>query len=344
MVRYSNFETAVIVRFGRRCTIPKMSDKMTKQGKSLSMKIVKPERYSTFQDVLKLANKLAQRPSKLTSRVFRGQEDASWGLSTNLERQLKNFEIPLRDAPKIERGLLRKFRRHCENYISNVPDWGNYPEWFALMRHYGAPTRLLDCTYSFFVALFFAVEQAKNDFAVWALDAAGFDDKACNVLGPQKSRLIKCGPNYDPNLQFAEDFRKIFMSQPKMKFVCATNPYKFNERLVAQQGVFLCPGDISRPFEENLVSMFKSPKDLNRNAKKYVFKYSVNLKKEIIFYLQRMNINRATLFPGLQGFAESLSTLLSFPNLSTVLPEDSAYVCKRYASRWPGSTSDKQVK
>lgn len=322
-----------------------MRDKMTKLVKfKLSMNEVKPKQYSTFQGVLKLAKKFAQRPGKLQPWIFRGQEDASWDLATNLERQLKNFALPLQEAPKIELGLLRKFRRHCENYISNVPDWGNYMEWFALMRHYGAPTRLLDCTYSFFVALFFATEQASEDFAVWAFDAAGIDKKTRNLLGPSKARLIKVGPDYDPNLQFHEDFCKIFMSQPKKKFVLPMNPHKFNERLVIQQGLFLCPGDISKRFETNLVNMFKSRKELNENVKKYIFKYSIKLKKQIIFYLQRMNMNRATLFPGLQGFAESLSAFLAFPDVSTVLPEDSAYVCKRYASRWTDSNGDENIK
>lgn len=299
------------------------------------MSDLRAEPCDKFSDVIKLTKKFASRPKKLRSWVFRGQRKASWHLETSLERQLNEFALPLKDAPEIERGLLRKFRRHCGNYISDVPDWGNYMEWFALMRHYGAPTRLLDCTYSFFVALFLTIIEARKNFALWAFDAGAFDNKACEILGPQKARLIKRGPQYDPNLQFEEDFSEIFMSQSKQRFVCAMNPYKFNERLVIQQGVFLCPGDISESFEDNLVNMFDSSSEFNNNVKKYVFKYSIELKKEIIFYLQKMNMNRATLFPGLQGFAESLSTMLAFPDVTTVLPEDSEYVRKRYAAKWP---------
>ena len=82
-----------------------------------------------FSDVIKLTKKFASRPKKLRSWVFRGQSDASWHLETKLEQQLNEFDLPLKDAPEIERGLLRKFRRHCENYISNVTEWWNYMEW-----------------------------------------------------------------------------------------------------------------------------------------------------------------------------------------------------------------------
>ena len=105
--------------------------------------------------------------------------------------------------------------------------------------------------------------------------------------------------------------------------------------MVIQQGVFLCPGDITKPFEKNLTNIFKSAKAFNQNVKKYEFKFSRKLKKEILFYLQKMNINRATLFPGLEGFAESLRTLLAFPEVTKVLPKDSDYVKKRYSARWP---------
>src|SRR3989304_1877564 len=39
-----------------------------------------------------------------------------------------------------------------------------------IMQHYGAPTRLLDFTYSVYVAAYFAVEEAEDDCVVWAVD------------------------------------------------------------------------------------------------------------------------------------------------------------------------------
>jgi hypothetical protein len=39
------------------------------------------------------------------------------------------------------------------------------------MQHHGAPTRLLDFTYSIYVAAYFALESADADAAVWAVNA-----------------------------------------------------------------------------------------------------------------------------------------------------------------------------
>jgi hypothetical protein len=52
--------------------------------------------------------------------------------------------------------------------------WKHRLEWLALMRHYGAPTRLLDWTYSLYVALFFSLAESnvKKPATVWALDTA----------------------------------------------------------------------------------------------------------------------------------------------------------------------------
>ena len=92
------------------------------------------------------------------------------------------------------------------------------------------------------------------------------------------------------------------------------NPCRLNERLVIQQGVFLCPGDISIPFEDNLAELLSGDGSHDAFTK---FKINVDSTQryEILQHLHRMNMNRATLFPGLDGFAQSLRTLLVFPDM-----------------------------
>ena len=46
-----------------------------------------------------------------------------------------------------------------------------------------------------------------------------------------------------------------------------------------------------------------------------------SLRKQIMQRLQRMNLNRATLFPGLDGFSQSLEMLMVFPHILVPDPE-----------------------
>ena len=105
--------------------------------------------------------------------VFRGQGDSQWRLASRLERVLKN-RFPWNTTPPagLELHLLWEFKRPLYRYSVHLPDQADFLEWLSLMRHYGAPTRLVDWTYSFWVALFFAVETAElnQTSAVWAFD------------------------------------------------------------------------------------------------------------------------------------------------------------------------------
>src|SRR6266481_6164593 len=105
--------------------------------------------------------------------IFRGHREACWGLESTLERCLvARFGIPFSDLRSIEKSLIRSFQRGAHIYIADPPAQDDTLEWMSLMQHFGAPTRLLDWTYSFYVAVFFAVENAFPDkpCAIWAIN------------------------------------------------------------------------------------------------------------------------------------------------------------------------------
>lgn len=101
--------------------------------------------------------------------AFRGQSNADWPLYSSLSRYLKQYGIH-RDAwAAQEERIGRIFQRKAHLYLDHVPRETDSFQWLALMQHHGAPTRLLDFTWSPFVAAFFALERATRDAAVWAI-------------------------------------------------------------------------------------------------------------------------------------------------------------------------------
>jgi hypothetical protein len=245
--------------------------------------------------------------------VFRGQKDCAWGLKSGLERAVEEFGIDAELTPDLERGLLRRFKRQCFHYVSDPPQEKDYLEWLALMQHHGAPTRLLDWTYSFFVALYFAIEAAQNDqCAVWALNTSWMPNPFRAILERNTDALQAW--ELDPGILRGETFQTLFMRKPPIALVGAVTPQRLNARLVIQQGVFLCPGDISRTFEDNLTALLsESESDAKTNFIKVTVRFDPGAKREILLHLQNMNMNSATLFPGLDGFARSLKTQMAAP-------------------------------
>ena len=105
-------------------------------------------------------------------------------------------------------------------------------------------------------------------------------------------------------------FLPLYMAQNPSKLAFLENPFFFNTRLTIQQGIFLCPGDISLPFEENLKSLegWKG-KDA---IVKIRCEMNAQCRRTALAELHRMNVHRANLFPGLDGFAQSLKQRLPF--------------------------------
>jgi hypothetical protein len=210
--------------------------------------------------------------------------------------------------------MLREFKRaYPPNSSVPPPQKDDDLGWLALMQHHGAPTRLLDWTYSPFVAAFFALDLllASQDrackAAVWALAATPLDNDA--ILALLRTAELKSAFSSYSNKRDGPAFRFVFIdAQPRIAFATPVNPYFLSERLVVQQGLFICPGDITRPLEENLLAVpnITDPTNLRR----ILFPRSVL--RDAFDQLHKMNISHASLFPGVDGYARRLRHRVGF--------------------------------
>jgi hypothetical protein len=91
-------------------------------------------------------------------------------LESSIERLRKSYSNSFK--LEAEDYVRKEFKRRAHHYLQHLPEDSEDLEWLALMRHHGAPTRLLDWTRSPYVATFFALAEAREEqvSVVWAVD------------------------------------------------------------------------------------------------------------------------------------------------------------------------------
>ena len=227
--------------------------------------------------------------------VFRGQANSEWGLQNAIERT--DF-IHLHKG--IEREFVEEFQRGARNYLSKDQIPEHLIEWLALMQHHGAPTRLLDFTKSPFIAAFFGFEIAdmwtEEKASIWALHLPSLRTKALTKLADHYGDALKKDKGFvDEAL-----FEKIF-NDDSCSVVFPVEPFRMNRRYSLQQSIFISTGNATEPFMTQLDFM-------QSGMEQSVIKIELasNKRKEVLRDLQRMNLNRASLFPDLDGYAGAL--------------------------------------
>ena len=229
--------------------------------------------------------------------VFRGLS-SSYELKTTLERALGKWGIGLENAPEIERKLIREFRRGYSGDRWNlVMDDTLYC--LSVMQHHGAPTRLLDWTYSPYVAAKFAYDSTQaNDRAVaWCLNTEWIEAEAKEIA--DATLLARWNDKRKD-----EDFVSLFQSSNHKSFIYTANPFHLNCRLKVQQGLFICQTNIACGFLNALGHLGGSKK--KENIFSIVLPFEIAERTEFFDSLRRMNVSSASLYPGLDGYAQSL--------------------------------------
>jgi FRG domain len=259
--------------------------------------------------------------------VFRGHSNSAWSLQTTLERGAKMTNAYISDIPKIERRIIDKFQRRAYHYLDKLPEKENILEWLSLVQHHGGPTRLLDFSYSYYVALFFSIDQALQESAVFCLNRGLICREG---LETEKNRWSS-----ENELEFGsrEYCNRALKEQTLSPLVMLVEPFYIHERLSRQQGLFAIPFEGQQSFEYNLsltVNNYQKELPKSRKINDYDSLLSllnqecallkVNIPKEFHNEIRRdlklMNITNETLFPGIDGFSKSLYEEFDFQNIN----------------------------
>jgi len=248
-------------------------------------------------------------------------------LETHLEKAFRLYGVRDDDKRKRERELIRTFQRKAALYLKREPDKDDILEWLAIMRHHGVPTRLSDWTYSFYIAVYFALAEEK-DGILWSLEAYTINrpepviKRICEKENGVR-KFIQSLLYYSKKCDFLgirQEGDKLidlaiscYLMDDQPLCIYPVNPFRLNKRLSVQKGLFLLPGDITKSFVENLTGTFGGFEE----TKKYLWRVKIvprtEDRNEILERLRDMNISNEALFPGLDGFAKSVGEGLAYP-------------------------------
>ncbi len=177
--------------------------------------------------------------------IFRGQS-SSKQMSSTLERALESWCIEALNGPKLEEVLIREFRRLYDGPHSRLVR-SDTLYCISVMQHYGSPTRLLDFSYSPYVAAYFALNKGKAESTVYCINREWILKSAESAVGFKVVNDRNCDAKRNDS-----SFLPLYMTSPYKKFVLIENPVILNDRLIIQQGTFICQGDMSISLMDNI--------------------------------------------------------------------------------------------
>ena len=225
--------------------------------------------------------------------VFRGEASADANLATSLQRLGGDYA-------DVEPHLLRSFRKYAHaTAVAEDSVW----HWLALAKHHGLPTRMLDWTYSPYVALHFATAFAQRfgeHGAIWMVDFV----KTNRLLpDPLREALAREGMNA-ATAQLLGDAARSLSEFDALgdDFVAFFEPPALDDRIVNQYALFSLMPDPHARMDEWLE---RRPELARRII------LPADLKWEVRDKLDQANITERVLFPGLDGIATWLKRYFS---------------------------------
>lgn len=212
--------------------------------------------------------------------IFRGQADANWNLVSSFDRDYSFLQWKQRE--QVERELIEQFKMHCTRHIYNCPSFSDELDLKSMAQHYGVPTRLLDWSYSPFVAAYFAfskIIRVKSELvAIWALK------KDHEIWNTNRGAIIH-------------------------EQITRENDHQKN-----QLGCFTILNNQARSINEFVDSCSDNGIDANDALVKIVLPSSEFT--SALYELDAMNINASTIYGGYEGCAKAATDIVSCKYLS----------------------------
>ena len=218
--------------------------------------------------------------------AFRGLSEADYRLETSLFRLIGG-------RSDLERHLLRNFRKYAHrDVVERDSTW----YWLSVAQHHGLPTRLLDWTFSPYVAMHFATantEKFTTDGAIWAVNYVSahqyLPDKLKLELGREGSDVLTV-----EMLSQVADALDDFDALSPGRFAVFFEPPSIDDRIVNQFALFSVMSNPKLILDEWLAE------------RPHLFRKIVipaELKWEVRDKLDQANNNERVLFPGLDGLS-----------------------------------------
>jgi hypothetical protein len=226
---------------------------------------------------------------------FRGIGSSRFHLIPNLYRSDAGREDNSDDV------LRSEFKRRALPLVAERPprdDW----EWYSLMQHYGAPTRLLDWTDSALVALYFAISSYRTD-----RQTGPADEPAVWALNPwklnQRGEIQIYGPAGTENSNVQRYLPPPFREKDKIpKYPIALDPTFIAQRMLVQHSHFTLHGFDVRGLDEMKEEL---------GLEDALLKVVIHTEDEGIKILRQrialLGITETTIFPDLGGLGRELS-------------------------------------
>ncbi|MFO7662127.1 MAG: FRG domain-containing protein [Chloroflexota bacterium] len=218
--------------------------------------------------------------------AYRGLSDAAYELTTSLIRIGPGYE-------QMEKHLLRNFRKYAHR--DAVPSDSNW-NWLTMAQHHGLPTRLLDWTFSPYVAMHFAtanLEKFGCDGIIWAVDYTKVHQSLPDVLRRELSLegadlfTVEMLDRVVPTI----DALEAISPEPILLFL---EPPSVDDRVVNQYALLSVMSRANNRVDQWLDS---HPEFCAR----YII--PARLKWEIRDKLDQANVTERVLFPGLDGLS-----------------------------------------